>query len=101
MLNEVRARYNEGMTNQMVEAVFQNGVFLPVGPLRKIEEGQHVRLFVEVNSDVDVVELAGQVFDDLAEDEMREVEAIALERRGFSGASTAWSSIIGILPETI
>jgi len=85
MLNEAWARYNEGMTNQMVEAVFQNGVFLPIRPLEEIQEGQHVRLFVEVNSDVDVVELAGQVFDNLSEDEVREVEAIALERRGFSG----------------
>ena len=85
MLNEARTRYNEGMTNQMVEAVFQNGAFLPVRPLREIEEGQHVRLFVEVDSKVDVVELAGRIFDDLSEDEVREVEAIALDRRNFSG----------------
>ncbi len=74
------------MTTHKLEAVFQNGVFLPVRPLAEaIEEGQHVQLVVEVPGALDVIELAGRVFDDLPEEEQREIEAITLERRDFFG----------------
>lgn len=75
------------MRTQTLEAVFRNGVFLPVRPLSQtLEEGQRVQLVVEVPSALDVIELAGRVFDDLSGDEAREIETIALDRRDFGEA---------------
>ena len=78
-------RYNSPMTSHAMEAVFQNGVFLPTGQVPRLEEGQHVRLMVEVDESPDVLELAGRVYDGLSEEERDAVEAIALERRDFFG----------------
>lgn len=61
-----------------VEAVYEKGALRPLEPL-DLAEGRHVRLQVEVE---DPIELAGRVYDDLPDEEVAEIERIALDRRG-------------------
>lgn len=61
-----------------VEAVCEKGALRPLEPL-DLAEGQHVRLQVE---EEDPIELAGRVYDDLPDEEVAEIERIALDRRG-------------------
>jgi predicted DNA-binding antitoxin AbrB/MazE fold protein len=72
---------------QTLDAVFENGKFRllekPAVPLR---DGQHVRLTVETEATPeDVLELAGQVYAGLSEEEVADVERISLDRRAFFG----------------
>ena len=72
---------------QTLEAVFENGSFRllekPVVPLR---DGQHVRLTVETGATPDdVLALAEQVYAGLSDEEVDDVERIALDRRSFFG----------------
>lgn len=69
------------MATQIYEAIFQNGAFRPVRPVSSIAEGQQVRLVVEVEEDV--LNLAADVYEGLSDDEINEVEKIALARRDF------------------
>jgi hypothetical protein len=75
------------MTRQMVDAVFENGVFRVTSPLSAtIPDGQPVRLVVEIHEPAeDAIALATQVFDGLSEEEIVAVERIALERGSFFG----------------
>ena len=76
------------MTTQVYEAVFQNGVFRPVRPVSKaIAEGQHVRLIVKVEERQNVLDLAAGIYEGLLDDEVNEVEQIALDRRNFFGST--------------
>lgn len=69
---------------QTYEAVYENGVFRPVRDLpASISEGQHVRLIVETDEPMDILQLAAQVYSGLSDEQVREVEQIALERRDF------------------
>ena len=72
---------------QALEAIFEDGKFRllekPAVPLR---DGQHVRLTVEAEAtSEDVLELAGQVYAGLSDEEVDDVERIALDRRSFFG----------------
>lgn len=76
---------------QTLEAVFENGTFRllekPAVPLRN---GQHVRLMVETDAKPeDVLALAEQVYVDLSDKEVDDVERIALDRRPFFGGREA------------
>lgn len=62
-----------------VEAVYEKGTLRPLEPL-DLAEGQHVRLQLEVE---DPIELAGRVYDGLLDEEVDEIERIALDRRGW------------------
>lgn len=76
------------MTTEVVEAVFQDGTFRPMRPVSSaIAEGQHVRLVVEVEAAPDILALASAVYKGLAEEEIAEVERIALNRSDFFKAS--------------
>lgn len=67
---------------QTCEAIYENGVFRPVRDLpTSIVEGQRVRLVVETDEATDVLRLAAQVYDGLSDEQVREVESIALNRR--------------------
>ena len=68
------------MINQTLDAVFQNGAFHQLSPSPAWNEGQQVRLIVEVE-EPDVLALAAEVLDGLSDEEKEEVERIALERR--------------------
>jgi len=69
---------------QIYEAVYENGVFRPVRELpATITEGQHVRVVVETDNANDILHLAGLVYSGLSDEQVRELEHIALERRDF------------------
>jgi len=75
---------------QAVEAVFENGTFKVVDPSAlHLSEGQKVKLVVEEPSRAatDMLALAAQVYEGLSEDEIDEIERIALDRRDFFGES--------------
>ncbi len=76
---------------QTLEAVFENGTFrLLEPPAVPLIEGQHVRLTVETEVALDdILALAEQVYADLADDEVDEVERIALDRRTFFSDRTS------------
>ncbi len=73
------------MTTQTLDAVFNNGVFRPITPV-SIYEGQKVRLSIETTplsdelSSDDILKLATSVYDGLSEQQINEIEQIALKR---------------------
>jgi hypothetical protein len=72
---------------QTLEAIFENGGFrLLEPPAIPLAEGQHVRLTVEtwVTPD-DVLALAERVYAGLSDEEINDIERIALDRRTFFG----------------
>lgn len=73
------------MSKQIMEAVYEKGVFRPLIPLEVIlAEGQKVKLEVEPKySEESVLELAMQVYKGLEEEDIDEVESIAKNRRNF------------------
>jgi len=78
------------MPRETLEAVYENGVFRPL-KLPKITKGQQVRLIVEETSRMrteDILNLAAQVYQGLSEEEIAEIEKIALDRRNFFGDRT-------------
>jgi predicted DNA-binding antitoxin AbrB/MazE fold protein len=72
---------------QIVEAVYKNGSFRLVKPKDIIlREGQNVRLTIETEENRDdVLALAAEVYEGLHEDEINDVEKIALDRKEFYG----------------
>ncbi len=69
---------------QAVEAVFEDGGFKLVNPANlPLAEGQRVRLIVETAAPDDLLELAAQVYAGLSEEQINEIERIALERKEF------------------
>jgi predicted DNA-binding antitoxin AbrB/MazE fold protein len=73
---------------QAVDAVFEHGIFRPLAPANlALSEGQRVRLVVEtMEPGGDALALATQVYDGLSEQEIDEIEHIALDRRDFFGS---------------
>ena len=73
------------MTQQTIDAVFENGVFRPLIPVNvSIPEGQQVQLIISMPESVeDMLALAMNVYAGLTEEEVDEVERIALDRREF------------------
>ncbi len=74
-----------------VEAVWENGVFRPLDVADvAIAEGQRVRLAVETSPSPtaeEVLQLVTQVYEGLSEEEIDEIEQIALQRGDFFGES--------------
>jgi predicted DNA-binding antitoxin AbrB/MazE fold protein len=69
---------------QICEAVYENGIFRPVAPVApNLTEGQHVRLVVETDMPDDILRLAAEVYDGLSEQEVNDIEQIALDRSAF------------------
>jgi predicted DNA-binding antitoxin AbrB/MazE fold protein len=76
---------------QILNAVYEKGVFRPLQH-PDIAEGQQVRLVVETSAPLspdEILELAGQVYEGLSEQEIDEIEEIALDRKNFFGERTA------------
>ena len=71
---------------QTLDAVFQDGSFKPLdnGSL-PFSEGQRVKLTVEVpfGTGDNLVELAGQVYEGLSEEDIGEIERLAFDRGNF------------------
>ena len=73
---------------QTVEAVYQNGIFRPLSSLeRELEEGEKVVINVESYSEnaKTIIKLAENFYEGLTEDEIDEIEKIALDRSNFFG----------------
>ena len=65
---------------QTLDAVYENGVFMPMKRPR-LSEGQQVRLIVETPSEgppEDLLELAAQVYQGLSDKQIDEIEQVAL-----------------------
>ena len=75
---------------QAVDAVYENGVFKPLKS-PSLSNGQLVRLEIETAleaSSDDLLELAAKVYEGLSDQQIAEVEKIALDRRNFFGDRT-------------
>lgn len=70
------------MNIQTFDAVFENGVFRPVAAPAEIVEGQRVRLIMEP-ADGNVMDLASQVYQGLTDEQVDDIEQIALDRKPF------------------
>lgn len=69
-----------------LKAVYENGVFKPLtNP--QLKEGEEVTLVIEtpVPHSLDILQLAGSVYEGLTAEEVEEVEKIALDRSHFWG----------------
>ncbi len=75
---------------QTIEAIYQNGMFKPIKPLsEEFSEGEKVRLVVESeveNNEVNpIMKLAENFYEGLSEEDVEEIEKIALDRSNFFG----------------
>ena len=71
---------------QTLDAIFKDGTFKPVGNgSLPFSDGQRVRLTVEITPETedDLIKLAGQVYQGLSEEEIVEIERLALDRGKF------------------
>ncbi len=70
-----------------IEAVYEHGAFRPLEPV-ELTEGKKVRLSVDVVEEGltpdEMLALARKVYEGLSEENIREIEAIALDRSNFS-----------------
>lgn len=73
---------------QTIEAIYQNGMFKPIKPIsEEIEEGETVEITIKEKrlSPDEMLELAGKVYKGLSEEDINEIERIALDRSNFFG----------------
>ena len=76
---------------QTIEAIYQNGMFKPLKPFSvEIEEGEKVKLLVETEKEVvnPIMKLAENFYEGLPEEDIDEIEKIALDRSNFFGDRT-------------
>jgi predicted DNA-binding antitoxin AbrB/MazE fold protein len=73
---------------QTIEAIYQNGIFKPLMPVsEEIGEGKKVKLTVEAESEEvnPIMKLAENFYEGLSEEDIEEIERIALDRSNFMG----------------
>lgn len=73
---------------ETVEAVYQNGGFKLIEPLSvPLAEGQEVKLIVETKETLpnSIMKEAENFYEGLSEEDINEIEAIALNRSNFFG----------------
>lgn len=71
---------------QTIEAIYQNGMFKPLKPVSEtIAEGEKVKLVVEIEEVNPIMKLAENFYEGLSEDDVNEIERIALDRSNFFG----------------
>lgn len=73
---------------QTIEAIYQNGMFKPLSPVsEEIAEGETVEIIIKDKrlSPDEMLKLAGQVYEGLSDEEINEIEKIALDRTNFFG----------------
>lgn len=74
--------------SQTIEAIYQNGMFKPLHPIsEEITEGETVEIIIKEKrlSPDEMLKLAGQVYEGLSEEDISEIERIALDRSNFFG----------------
>lgn len=71
---------------QTIEAIYQNGIFKPLNPVSEsISEGEKVKLVVETEEINPIMKLAENFYEGLSEEDVDEIERIALDRSSFFG----------------
>jgi predicted DNA-binding antitoxin AbrB/MazE fold protein len=75
---------------QTIEAIYQNGMFKPLNPVsEEIAEGEKVKLVVEIKSENEeenpIMKLAENFYEGLSQEDIEEIERIALDRSNFFG----------------
>ena len=71
---------------QTIEAIYQNGMFKPLNPVsEEITEGEKVKLVVEREEASSIMKLAENFYEGLSEEDIDEIEKIALDRSNFFG----------------
>ncbi len=73
---------------QTIEAIYQNGIFKPLNPVsEEFTEGKTVEITIKEKkmSPEEMLELASQVYDGLSEEDINDIERIALDRSNFFG----------------
>ncbi len=75
---------------QPIDAIYENGAFRPLQPSPfPIADGQRVRITVDDEGDPQALCLATCVYDGLSDEDIDEVERIALDRSSFFGKRSA------------
>ncbi|MFM9905291.1 MAG: antitoxin family protein [Pyrinomonadaceae bacterium] len=77
--------------SQIIEAIYQNGVFRPLNSLLpELRDGETVQIDIKERrlSPEQMLELASQVYEGLSEEDIDEIEKIALDRSNFFGDRT-------------
>jgi len=71
---------------QTIEAIYQNGIFKPLGPVSQdLSDGEKVTLVVETEGENPIMKLAENFYEGLSEEDIDEIEKIALDRSNFFG----------------
>lgn len=71
---------------QIIEAIYQNGMFKPLKPVSEsFSEGEKVKLVVEIEEANPIMKLAENFYEGLSEEDVNEIEKIALDRSNFFG----------------
>lgn len=77
--------------HHVVEAVYENGVFRPLKKL-KLSEGQEFQLTIRSKTEIspdEMLKLAAEIYEDLSEEEVRDIEEIARDRSRFFEEETS------------
>ena len=74
--------------SQTIEAIYQNGMFKPLNQIsEEIAEGETVEITINEKrlSPEEMLKLASQVYEGLSDEDIAEIERIALDRSNFFG----------------
>jgi predicted DNA-binding antitoxin AbrB/MazE fold protein len=74
--------------SQTIEAIYQNGMFKPLNPVsEEIAEGETVEITISEKrlTPEEMLKLASQVYEGLSDEDIAEIERIALDRSNFFG----------------
>lgn len=72
-----------------IDAIYEHGTFRPLRPESiTVADGQRVRITIDDQSEPEALQLAGHVYEGLSDEEIDEIERIALDRSDFFGART-------------
>jgi predicted DNA-binding antitoxin AbrB/MazE fold protein len=73
--------------SEVIDAIYENGSFRPLHPEAvAVPSGQVVRLTVENAPAPNPLQLAARVYEGLSEQDIADVESIALERKNYFGS---------------
>jgi len=81
-----RMDLKEAEMRESLDAVFENGTFKPLKPVSlPLHQGQQVKITVEasIEPEEDLLVLASQVYEGLTDQQVDEIEQIALDRSDF------------------
>lgn len=71
---------------QTIEAIYQDGIFKPLNPISdELADGEMVEITIKDKrlSPDEMLKLAGEVYEGLSDEDVKEIEQIALDRSNF------------------